>query len=129
VTRSVGIVAVIIALWLSSSATDTAVSAVEDYGVHAEWLSEFLTAFRESVRRSPAWHNAQTRIQRYVQDIEYHANQMVSQASKPDRARAEEEGQHLTALLRRGRGKGYLSAQDVESLIELMNKYLPVAQA
>ena len=127
-TQRARITVIMIQLWLLSSAAASLGAASDGHGLHAEWLNEFMSAVRECARKAPAWHNEPDRIQRYIDDIEYHVEQMVTQAKKPDRARAKEEGQQLTALLRRGEGKGYLSPQDVESLIELMNNYLPVAQ-
>ena len=123
---NVHIATVVMQLWLLSCATDTYGSEMEAHGLHAEWLNEFMATVRESVRRAPAWHNEPDRIQRYIHDIEFHVEQMVAHAMKANRAQAEEVGRQLAALLRSGEGKGYLSRQDVESLIQLMNKYLPV---
>jgi hypothetical protein len=127
-SKTTYLLVLVIALWLLSPAPQTAETAMEVHGLHAEWLNEFLAAVRESADRAPASRNARDRVLRYIHDVEYHVEQMVAQAKKADRARAEEEGQRLMALLQRGQAKGYLSPKDVESLIQRLNKYLPLVE-
>jgi hypothetical protein len=123
-TNTIRIVLVAMALWAACPTPPIADAAMEPTALHADWGKEFLAAVKETIRRSPAWDQARARVQRYVHDIEYDVEQMVAQATKDDPGGVKEHGQLLKALLHRGRAKGYLSPDDVESLIQRMDQYL-----
>lgn len=100
-------------------------ASIEAYGSHAEWLHEFVSSVKTAARNGPAWRMDSHRVQRYIEDIEYHAEAMIEAGKTADRARAEEEREQVHVLLSRGLARGYFTNADIESLLRDLGRYLP----
>src|SRR5213594_116068 len=91
---------------IAAFAIDDAAPSIEAYGAHGEWLQEFLSAVKKAAQEGPAWRSDPQTVQRHVEDIEYHAQEMIAARKTAERARAEEEQTQVLALLSRGLDKG-----------------------
>lgn len=125
--RLFNLLAVAVTIGLAISLFSNSVLASGDaYGLHADWLANFMEAVKSAAQNSPKWPAQHQRIQRYLHEIESHLHGMVKAAQGSDRAIAEQEASQVIMLLRRGFDKGYLKPDDMENLISLIKKYLPV---
>ncbi len=106
---------------------DNSAASIEAYGAHGEWLDEFLLAVKKAAQDGPAWRNHPQAVQRHIEDIQYHAEEMIAARKMADRARAEEQNEQVFALLSRGLDKGYFTNADVKSLVHILKRYLPGA--
>jgi transposase len=102
-------------------------AASEAYGAHGEWLREFLVAVKKAAQEGPAWPTYPQVVQRHIEAIQYHAEEMIAARETADRARAQEQNEQVFALLRRGLDQRYFTNTDVTSLVQALKRYLPVA--
>jgi transposase len=66
-------------------------AASEAYGAHGEWLREFLVAVKRAAQEGPAWPTYPQVVQRHIEAIQYHAEEMIAARETADRTRAEEQ--------------------------------------
>ena len=112
---------------IAGFAIDDAATSIEAYGAHGEWLQEFLSTVKKAAQKGPAWRSDPQTVQRHIEDIEYHAEEMVAARKTADRARAEEAKNQVFALLSRGLDKGYFTNAEAELLVQALRRYLPIA--
>src|SRR5688500_17376181 len=118
------IIAFLVCEPIAGFAIEDAVAPIEAYGAHGEWLQEFLSAVKKAAQEGPAWRSDPQTVQRYIEDIEYHAEAMIAARATAGRARAEEAKNQVFALLSRGPDKGYFTNADLELLVQALRRYL-----
>lgn len=67
---------------------------------HPKWLREFLVAVKKAAQEGPAWPTYRQAVQRHIEAIQYHAEEMIAARETADRTRAEEQNEQVFALLR-----------------------------
>ena len=102
-------------------------AASDAYGAHREWLHEFLLAVNKAAQEGPAWRLSPQVVQRHIEAIQYHAEEMIAAKKTADRVKAEAQTEHVLTLLTRGLEKHYFTNADVTALVRVLRKYLPVA--
>jgi len=102
-------------------------AASEAYGTHGEWLREFLVAVKKAAQQGPAWPTYPQAVQRHIEAIQYHAEEMIAATETADRTKAEEQNEQVFALLRRGLDQRYFTNTDVTSLVQVLKRYLSAA--
>ena len=112
---------------IAGFAIDDTAASIEAYGAHGEWLQGFLSALKKAAQEGPAWRSDPQTVQRHIEGIEYHAEEMIAARKTADRARAEEAKNQVFALLSRGVDKGYFTIADAELLVQALGRYLPIA--
>jgi hypothetical protein len=121
------IIALLVIEPITGFVIDDVAASIEAYGAHGEWLQEFLSAVKRAAQDGPAWRSDPQTVQRHIEDIAYHAEEMIAARKTADRVRAEEAKSQVFALLSRGLDKGYFTTTDAELLVHALRRYLPVA--
>jgi hypothetical protein len=99
--------------------------SVEAYGAHAAWLQEFARAVHNAAQDGPARPSRAETVRRHILDIQYHTDAMLAAGRTTDRASADVEKNKVFTLLQHGLDHGYFTHADTESLIQVLQKYLP----